>query len=339
MSAQEEPMPLEHVARAQADLAAGASLESVLAREGIEATRLENSLAHWLERMSAEAQRGVRKLGARYARAFLDHRPELLVEPAQAEDAVAPAPAVVSLAPSMEGIDTTAAAGIPALRDEDIMPFSSDAPVRVPTSAADQGPAPGTLGGTAFVARLELDLPPTPFERATPAEPPSSTRAPSRPAVPVPAPPAPAVSAPIPLPAAPPPAAVSPAESVDETAFGVQLGDLGPLPFSPSPTPAMPAPEPAAAPHVAVGATGFIDAQSLAAALPFEGIRGVSLERYVQLGVLLGRTAPAQIIAALAQHGLTRDDWDTVDRGYRERMSKDAELRRRFDDALAAMQR
>ncbi len=325
-------MPLESVARAQADLAAGAPLESVLAREGVEATRLENSLAHWLERMAAEAQRGVRKLGARYARAFLDHRPELLVEPAHAEEAVAAAPIVVSLAPSMEGIDTTEAGGIPALRDEDIMPFVSNAPVRAPTSAVERGPAPAALGGTAFVDRLELDLPPTPFEATAPAAPPPSTRSPSSPATPVPAPPAPAP---------PPTVAASPAESVDETAFGVQLGDLGVLPFaaSPSPGPGMPATEPEAAPHVAVGATGLIDAQSLAAALPFEGIRGVSLEKYVQLGVLLGRTAPAQVAAVLAQHGLTRDDWDTVDRGYRERMGHDAALRKRFDDALAAAQR
>ncbi|MEM6791623.1 MAG: hypothetical protein AAF715_29160 [Myxococcota bacterium] len=339
-----EVVPLEDVARAQAELAAGEPLASVLTQVGATAAQLDHSLAHWLDRIASDARRGVRTLGARYSKAFVTHRPELLADPTATAEMPAP-----DVAAPFVHVDATTAGVIPALMDQEVLPFVAGAPVDLPptTAVAPRDEA----GETAFVDVAALNLPATPFEPPSPPSRSSSADAPPPPPVAPPAATPSPIASPVvgPLPS-PPPSAPAPAApmptsaapgNVDETSLEVQISDLPALPFTPAPTNApseRPAPQPVA-PRPKAGGTSFMPAvtERRGPALPFVSPEALPpLERYVSLGVLLSRTDATEVDAVLEAHGLTRPGWDDLDRRYRTAMVTDQDLRRGFDALFAA---
>ena len=70
-----------------------------------------------------------------------------------------------------------------------------------------------------------------------------------------------------------------------------------------------------------------------------EPIRGVDLDRYARLSAEMlqaGLTRPEAIEEFVEANGITPDDWQAIQAGWVERLSRSEELRLRYHDAATA---
>jgi len=294
------PMTLEGCAEMRAEMEAGQLRDAVLSRAGLGVEEWSAVQTEWLEKMSAEIERGRFELTSRYSQAFIARQRALRAITPDAIDAPAePAPSTIEV-PLRHAV--VAQASVPVVSEMPSFLVPVAPPLAEPIAAPSPSPArprvPSQLAETSlgFVAPTGAALP---FARAPVALPPEATAAPPRPVV---------NRAPAAL-------------SGTSMGFIAPKGDMLPFAKAHAPLPPPPAPTPpGAAPVPAAPAAGSVI------------VGGYTLEQHVSLCAEI-TVDPTRVAETLTRYRITAEGKTELDRLWQERFDADPALAVRWREA------